>query len=85
MIVETHKKANVAVELRDSIENYCSGANYPIFLAKIWPVFKKILTGDPVFTNLSYEQVRTNEALRGFDFIFQPSYETGKKRLTQFD
>jgi transformation/transcription domain-associated protein len=46
------------VELRDSIENYCTAANYPVFLAKIWPVFKKILKGDPVFTNLSYEQVR---------------------------
>jgi transformation/transcription domain-associated protein len=50
-------RANVAVELRDNIEPLCSGASYPIFLSKIWPVFKSILTGEPVFTNLSLEQV----------------------------
>lgn len=50
-------RANVAVELRDNIESLCSGASYPLFLAKLWPVFKAILKGDPVFTNLSFEQV----------------------------
>jgi hypothetical protein len=50
-------RANVAVELRDNIEPLCSGASYPIFLSKLWPVFKKILQGEPVFTNLSLEQV----------------------------
>lgn len=54
---DTRVRANVAVELRDNIEPLCSGANYPIFLAKLWPVFKTILKGDPVFTNLSFEQV----------------------------
>ena len=50
-------RANVATELRDSIEPLCSGANYPIFLAKLWPVFKSILKGEPVFFSMSYEQV----------------------------
>lgn len=51
-------RANVATELRDSIEPLCSGASYPIFLSKLWPVFKTILKGDPVFFSMSYEQVR---------------------------
>lgn len=50
-------RANVAVELRDNIEPLCTGASYPIFLAKLWPVFKNILKGEPIFTNLSFEQV----------------------------
>ncbi len=50
-------RANIAVELRDNIEPLCSGASYPIFLSKLWPVFKNILSGEPVFTNLSLEQV----------------------------
>ncbi|KAL2849375.1 hypothetical protein BJX68DRAFT_267227 [Aspergillus pseudodeflectus] len=53
-------RANVAVELRDNIEPLCSGASYPIFLSKLWPVFKKILQGEPVFTNLSLEQKLRN-------------------------
>lgn len=55
---DTKIRANVAVELRDSIEPLCSGASYPMFLAKLWPVFKNILKGDPVFTNVSFEQVK---------------------------
>ncbi|KAL2811601.1 hypothetical protein BJX63DRAFT_274498 [Aspergillus granulosus] len=53
-------RANVAVELRDNIEPLCSGASYPIFLSKLWPVFKNILRGEPVFTNLSLEQKLRN-------------------------
>ncbi|KAL4938978.1 hypothetical protein BDV06DRAFT_44315 [Aspergillus oleicola] len=53
-------RANVAVELRDNIEPLCSGASYPIFLSKLWPVFKAILSGEPVFTNLSLEQKLRN-------------------------
>ncbi|KAB8073752.1 hypothetical protein BDV29DRAFT_133154 [Aspergillus leporis] len=53
-------RANVAVELRDNIEPLCSGASYPIFLSKLWPVFKGILKGEPVFTNLSFEQKLRN-------------------------
>ncbi|KAJ6110780.1 hypothetical protein N7486_003015 [Penicillium sp. IBT 16267x] len=53
-------RANVATELRDSIEPLCSGANYPIFLAKLWPIFKTILAGEPVFFSMSYEQKLRN-------------------------
>ncbi|KAJ5980931.1 hypothetical protein N7481_008229 [Penicillium waksmanii] len=53
-------RANVATELRDSIEPLCAGANYPVFLAKLWPVFKAILKGDPVFLSMSYEQKLRN-------------------------
>ncbi|KAI9370618.1 transcription-associated protein [Aspergillus egyptiacus] len=53
-------RANVAVELRDNIEPLCSGASYPIFLSKLWPVFKNILRGEPVFTNLSLDQKLRN-------------------------
>lgn len=55
--VDIKVRTNVAVELRDNIEPLCSGSNYPIFLARLWPVFKTILKGDPVFTNMSFEQV----------------------------
>ncbi|KAJ5831817.1 Histone acetylase complex subunit [Penicillium riverlandense] len=58
--LEVKVRANVATELRDSIEPLCSGANYPVFLAKLWPVFKAILKGDPVFLSLSYEQKLRN-------------------------
>lgn len=57
-VADVKVRANVATELRDSIEPLCSGASYPIFLAKLWPVFKNILKGDPVFFSMSYEQVR---------------------------
>ncbi|KAJ5089065.1 hypothetical protein N7532_007749 [Penicillium argentinense] len=53
-------RANVATELRDSIEPLCAGANYPVFLAKLWPVFKSILKGDPVFFSMSHEQKLRN-------------------------
>jgi hypothetical protein len=56
--IDVKVRANVATELRDSIEPLCSGASYPIFLAKLWPVFKNILKGDPVFFSMSYDQVR---------------------------
>ena len=54
--IETKTKANISVELRDSLEQLCS--NYPAFLEKLWPVFKQILTGEPVFTSASFEQVK---------------------------
>lgn len=58
-VLDIKVRANVATELRDSIEPLCAGANYPVFLAKLWPVFKAILKGDPVFLSMSYEQVRS--------------------------
>ncbi|KAL4999408.1 hypothetical protein BDV10DRAFT_193620 [Aspergillus recurvatus] len=53
-------RANVAVELRDNIEPLCSPATYSIFLSKLWPVFKSILSGEPVFTNASLVQKLRN-------------------------
>ncbi|KKK18394.1 hypothetical protein P175DRAFT_0247193 [Aspergillus ochraceoroseus IBT 24754] len=58
--IDIKLRANVAVELRDNIEPLCSGASYPIFLSKLWPVFKNILRGEPVFTNLALEQKLRN-------------------------
>lgn len=58
LVTDVKVRANVATELRDSIEPLCSGASYPIFLAKLWPVFKSILKGEPVFLSMSNEQVR---------------------------
>ncbi|KLJ09499.1 transformation/transcription domain-associated protein [Blastomyces silverae] len=58
--IETKTRTNIAIELRDSLEQLCSGPSYPIFLAKLWPVFKKILKGEPVFVSLSYEQKLRN-------------------------
>ncbi|KAL3706148.1 transcription-associated protein 1 [Talaromyces marneffei ATCC 18224] len=57
---EVAKRVNVAVELRDTMESFCSGPNYSIFLAKLWPVFKTLLKGDPVFTNTSFEHKLRN-------------------------
>ncbi|EER41047.1 histone acetylase complex subunit Paf400 [Histoplasma capsulatum H143] len=58
--IETKTRTNIAIELRDSLEQLCSGPSYTIFLAKLWPVFKKILKGEPVFVSLSYEQKLRN-------------------------
>lgn len=55
--IDAKTKANIATELRDSIEGLCSGSNYAKFLAKLWPVFKKILQGEPVFNNESPDHV----------------------------
>lgn len=55
--LESRFKTNVAVELRDSLEQICSPPTYATFLAKLWPVFKKILKGEPVFVSMSWEQV----------------------------
>lgn len=73
-------RANVAVELRDNIEPLCSGASYPLFLAKLWPVFKTILKGDPVFTNLSFDQVRS--FFEPVDWAIAACYVAGGGMLT---
>jgi hypothetical protein len=57
-------RANVAVELRDNIEPLCSPATYSVFLSKLWPVFKNILSGEPVFTNASLVQVSCEDVIR---------------------
>lgn len=54
----------MATELRDSIENLCSlSATYTKFLAKLWPVFKKILEGKPDFNPTSFEHILRNQIL----------------------
>ncbi|KAK2748551.1 hypothetical protein FQN57_000686 [Myotisia sp. PD_48] len=54
------RKHSSAVEIRDTLEQLCSGPTYAIFLAKLWPVFKKILKGDAVFSTMSYEHKLRN-------------------------
>lgn len=51
-------KVNIATELRDNIDQLCNGPSYPIFLKKLVPVFMKLLEGQPVFTSISWEQVK---------------------------
>lgn len=47
------------VEIRDSIESYCQGAQYAQFMNALVPAFLKILDGNPVFISTSPEQVST--------------------------
>ena len=58
---DTKTKANVATEVRDSIESLCSPATYPKFLSKLWPVFKKVLQGEPEFRATHAEHVGTRD------------------------
>lgn len=55
---EARIKQNIATELRDSIETLCAPALYSKFLSKLWPVFKKILEGEPEFRAAHPEHVR---------------------------
>lgn len=55
-VSEIKIKANVATELRDSVEALCSGPSYGLFLAKLWPIFRSILEGEPVFLSTMPEQ-----------------------------
>ena len=61
--LETVKKANIATELRDQIETLCQPQTYQHFLAKLWPVFKKILQGEPEFRPGVPEQALRNQVL----------------------
>ncbi|EXJ93628.1 transformation/transcription domain-associated protein [Capronia coronata CBS 617.96] len=62
--IDTRTKSNIATELRDSTENLCSvSATYTKFLARLWPVFKKILEGKPDFNPTSFEHVLRNQIL----------------------
>jgi len=51
-------RVEAAQQLRDSLENYVSGAIYPAFLKKLMPIFVALLKGPPVFVSTSAEQVR---------------------------
>ncbi|KAJ5494893.1 hypothetical protein N7539_000009 [Penicillium diatomitis] len=54
--LEVRLRAASATEIRDGCETACQGAVYPLFLSKIWPIFKSILNGDPVFSSAFSEQ-----------------------------
>ena len=57
-------KANIATEVRDSIESLCTPPQiYTKFLTKLWPVFKKILEGKPDFSPTSSEHNLRNQVL----------------------
>lgn len=62
MLVDLKVKLSIATELRDNIDQLCNGMSYLIFLKKLIPVFIKLLDGPPVFTTISWEQVRTRLA-----------------------
>ncbi|KAF2816578.1 uncharacterized protein BDZ99DRAFT_543201 [Mytilinidion resinicola] len=49
-------KGNIAVEVRDTIDTNCQGAQYASFLQHFVPVFLKILDGAPAFISNSQEQ-----------------------------
>jgi transformation/transcription domain-associated protein len=50
-------KAQIAQELRDGIDYFTQGAQYPTFLKRLVPIFLKLLEGPPVFISTSAEQV----------------------------
>ena len=63
-LIDTRTKANIATEVRDSIEGLCTPpAVYQKFLSKLWPVFKKILEGKPDFMPNSSEHTLRNQLL----------------------
>lgn len=63
-LLDVRNKANIATEVRDSIESLCTpAATYQKFLSKLWPVFKKILEGKPDFHPTSSEHTLRNQVL----------------------
>ncbi|RMZ78746.1 hypothetical protein DV737_g3746, partial [Chaetothyriales sp. CBS 132003] len=61
--LDSRTRANVATELRDQIDNLCAPGLFGRFLAKLWPVFKKILEGKPDFSPNSLEHTLRNQVL----------------------
>ncbi|KAL9111516.1 MAG: hypothetical protein Q9227_004003 [Pyrenula ochraceoflavens] len=58
--VDIKTKLVAATEARDSVDTICSGPSYRTFLAKLWPIFRKILQGDPIFVTTSPVQQLRN-------------------------
>lgn len=58
VIADLKVKLNIATEIRDNIDQLCTGSSYHIFLEKLVPVFMKLLEGPPVFMSLAWEHVR---------------------------
>ncbi|KAH9831114.1 transformation/transcription domain-associated protein [Teratosphaeria destructans] len=54
--VDQKIKAQYLTELRDGLDNWCSGSSYGPFLQKFIPLFLQILSGPPVFISTSQEQ-----------------------------
>lgn len=58
VIADLKVKLNIATEIRDNIDQLCTGSSYHTFLEKLVPVFMKLLEGPPVFMSLAWEHVR---------------------------
>lgn len=83
---DVKQKAVVAGELRDSVETLCSPAStFNKFLAKLWPVFKKILEGKPDFTPNAAEQVLRNQILEVMHRLQHASSEMEPYALDMID
>ncbi|KAF2403064.1 hypothetical protein EJ06DRAFT_580246 [Trichodelitschia bisporula] len=54
--LDLKSKFTTAIELRDTVDSWCQGNYYPIFLQKFIPVLMKLLDGQPVFISTSPEQ-----------------------------
>lgn len=61
--LDTRSKGVLLTELRDSIETWCQMPTYILFLQKLIPVFLEILSGAPVFTSNSPEQILRQRTL----------------------
>ena len=61
--IDSKTKVNIATEVRDSIESLCGPSTYPKFLAQLWPVFKKILNGEPEFRATHPDHLLRNQVL----------------------
>lgn len=76
LYLDAKTKANISTEVRDSIESFCaSPAVYQKFLAKLWPVFKKILEGEPDFKVSSHEHILRNQILEILHRLHHTSQE----------
>ena len=61
--VELKNKGALLTELRDQIETFCQPPTYGSFLEKFVPIFLDILSGSPVFTSNTPEQICRQRAL----------------------
>jgi len=56
-LLDIKQRCNIATELRDNTDLFCSGAHYASFLQKLVPVLSKLLEGPPNFMSTSWEHV----------------------------
>lgn len=57
VVADLKVKLNIAIEIRDNIDQLCTASSYNTFLEKLVPVFMKLLEGPPVFMSLALEHV----------------------------